>query len=113
MNLVKKHQAGSGDMKGGIFTKEAPLHVSTVAVIDPSDDKPCKTKWVFVDSGEKERQSKRSGSIVPRNDLILRARTTEIAEGPLDTSAEMVQKETFSMSELVPKLNWNLPKSKD
>ena len=133
VNLVKKHQAGSGELKGlssffslffflcsltwllsgGIFTKEAPLPVSAVALIDPTDDKPCKTHFVYVEGGSKERQSKRTGVVVPRNDLVLKQRSSEVTEGPLDTSPEVAQHESFSASELVPKLNFNVAKRKD
>ncbi len=73
VNLVRKHQAGQGETKGGIYDKEAPLPVSVVSLIDPKDDKPCRTKWVFMEDGSKVRQSKRSGLVIPKNDLVLRA----------------------------------------
>jgi hypothetical protein len=76
-----------------------------------ADDRPCKTRWVFLEGGEKARQSKRTGAIIEKNKLVLLARTTLINEGPLDTSPETIQKETFSPSEMVPQLNFNLPKT--
>jgi large subunit ribosomal protein L24 len=113
VNLVKKHQAGSGEMQGGIFTKEAPLAVSTVSLIDPSDNRPCKTRWVFLENGEKERQSKRTSLLIPKNELVLKSRVRPISEGPLDTSPEETTKITFSPDEIIPKLNFNLAKKKD
>lgn len=110
VNLIKKHQAGSGSMKGGVYTREAPLPVSTVALVDPSDDRPCKVRWVFVAGGAKERQSRRSGVVVPRNDLVLKSRTRQVSEGPLDTAPEEVTRGSFSPLELVPQLNWNRPR---
>ncbi len=107
VNLVKKHQAGSGELKGGVYLMEAPIAVSAVSLIDPQDDRPCKTKWVFLEDGAKERQSKRTGVIVPRNTLVLHARTAPISEGPLDTLPEVATKATFVLSELIPKLNFN------
>jgi len=92
VNLVKKHQAGSGEIKGGVFTREAPVSgsrfllffsvfsyrpvptVSAVSLIDPGDNKPCKTRWVYLEGGEKERQSKRSNLVIPKNDLVLKTR---------------------------------------
>jgi ribosomal protein L24 len=111
VNLVKKHQAGSGDMKGGVYLMEAPIAVSSVSLIDPQDDRPCKTKWVFLEGGVKERQSKRTGVIVPRNKLVLETRKTPVAEGPLDTQPDVVTRATFSLSELIPKLNFNLKRA--
>lgn len=35
VNLVKKHVKSTQDFKGGIFTKEAPIHYSKVQLIDP------------------------------------------------------------------------------
>ena len=37
VNLVKKHVKPQGEQPGGIVDVEAPLHMSNVAVIDPSD----------------------------------------------------------------------------
>ncbi len=110
VNLVKKHQAGQAGQKGGTFTKEAPVQVSQVSLLDPKDDKPCRTKWVFLEDGSKVRQSKRSGLVIPKNDLVLKAKKpdkTAGVAGVLDTPPEIVTQITFSMTELVPKLNWN------
>ena len=44
VNYVKKHvrqgQGTSGNTEGGIETHEAPIHVSNVALVDPSTKKP-------------------------------------------------------------------------
>jgi large subunit ribosomal protein L24 len=44
VNLVKKHnkvgQTDRGGRTGGIETKEAPIHISNVALVDPSTKKP-------------------------------------------------------------------------
>jgi large subunit ribosomal protein L24 len=37
LNLVKKHLKSTEKQKGGVVTKEAPIHVSNVALIDPTD----------------------------------------------------------------------------
>ena len=46
VNMVTKHvKAGQGDRgerTGGIQTKEAPIHVSNVALVDPNTKKPTK-----------------------------------------------------------------------
>eukprot|EP00301_Raphidiophrys_heterophryoidea_P002530 c11180_g1_i3.p1 GENE.c11180_g1_i3~~c11180_g1_i3.p1 ORF type:complete len:116 (+),score=29.21 c11180_g1_i3:51-350(+) len=36
-NLVKKHVQGTRDQPGGIATKESKIHVSNVALVDPSN----------------------------------------------------------------------------
>ena len=44
VNYVKKHvrqgQSARGTQEGGIETHEAPIHVSNVALVDPSTKKP-------------------------------------------------------------------------
>lgn len=45
VNIVKKHQRPSQmNEKGGIVEMEAPIHVSNVALIDPSTNKPTRVK---------------------------------------------------------------------
>ncbi|MBL8709440.1 MAG: 50S ribosomal protein L24 [Rhodospirillaceae bacterium] len=40
INMVKRHQKQSMQVPGGIIEKEAPIHVSNVAHIDPKTQKP-------------------------------------------------------------------------
>ncbi|GJM88063.1 hypothetical protein PR202_ga04085 [Eleusine coracana subsp. coracana] len=44
-NLVKKHIKQGEGHTGGIFSIEAPLHVSNVQVVDPVTGKPCKVGY--------------------------------------------------------------------
>ena len=48
VNRVTRHtKAGEsvrGSRTGGLVVQEAPVHVSNVAVVDPSDKKPTRTK---------------------------------------------------------------------
>lgn len=61
INLVKRHERASRtNPNGGIVTKEAALHVSNVALIDPKDGKPTRAGYKSVD-GKKVRVAKRSG----------------------------------------------------
>jgi large subunit ribosomal protein L24 len=66
VNMRKRHQAPSQkNPEGGIVTFEAPLHVSNVMLVDPSNDEPTRFR-VRVDSdGTKERISVRSGNPIP------------------------------------------------
>ena len=42
---VTRHtKAGMGGQAGGLVVSEAPIHVSNVAVVDPSDKKPTRIK---------------------------------------------------------------------
>ena len=40
VNMVKRHQRQTRPQEGGIIAKEAPIHLSNVALADPKDGKP-------------------------------------------------------------------------
>jgi large subunit ribosomal protein L24 len=64
VNMVKRHQRQSASQEGGIISKEAPVHLSNVALADPKDGKPTKVGFKFVGTGDdrkKVRVAKRSG----------------------------------------------------
>jgi large subunit ribosomal protein L24 len=64
VNLVKRHQKQSPTQDGGIISKEAPVHVSNLAIADPKDGKPSRIGFKFVGEGrdrKKIRFAKRSG----------------------------------------------------
>ena len=64
VNLVKRHQKQTGAQEGGIISKEAPVHLSNLAIADPKDNKPTRIGFKFVgegDSRRKVRVAKRSG----------------------------------------------------
>jgi large subunit ribosomal protein L24 len=64
INVVKRHQKQSAAQEGGIISKEAPIHVSNIALADPKDKKPTRIGFKFVGSGEerkKVRIARRSG----------------------------------------------------
>ena len=60
VNVVKRHQRQTATQEGGIISKEAPVHLSNVALADPRDGKP--TRVGFKTLGDKKvRFAKRSG----------------------------------------------------
>jgi large subunit ribosomal protein L24 len=64
VNIVKRHQRQSATQEGGIISKEAPIHLSNVALTDPKDGKPTRVGFKIVGKGEerkKLRVAKRSG----------------------------------------------------
>ncbi|XP_030494404.1 uncharacterized protein LOC115710196 isoform X2 [Cannabis sativa] len=98
-NLVKKHIKQGQGHEGGIFTVEAPLHVSNVQVLDPVTGKPCKIGTKYLEDGTKVRVSRgigSSGSIIPRPE-ILKIRTTPrpTVAGPKDTPIDVVLEKTY------------------
>lgn len=64
VNLVKKHQKPGVAGPGGIVQKEAAIHVSNVALVDPKLGKPTRVGYNFLKDGSKVRIAKRSGEAV-------------------------------------------------
>ena len=64
LNLVKRHQKQTANQDGGIVTKEAPVHLSNLAIKDPKDGKPTRVGFKFLDDGRKVRFAKRSGDLI-------------------------------------------------
>jgi large subunit ribosomal protein L24 len=64
VNLVKRHQKQSAQQEGGIISKEAAVHLSNLALVDPKDGKPTRIGFKFVGEGHNRRKvrvAKRSG----------------------------------------------------
>jgi large subunit ribosomal protein L24 len=66
VNVVKRHTRPSAASGGGIIEKEAPVHVSNVALLDPKDDKPTRIGFKTLEDGRKVRFAKRSGEVIDR-----------------------------------------------
>jgi len=66
VNVVKRHQRPSAGHPGGIVDKEAPIHISNVAHVDPDSGKPTRVGYKILDDGRKVRFAKRSGEIIDR-----------------------------------------------
>ena len=52
VNVIKRHTKPSQTSAGGIVTREAPIHVSNVAIADPKDGKPTRVggvRWTVKD----------------------------------------------------------------
>jgi len=64
VNLVKRHQRQTANQEGGIISKEAPVHLSNLAVADPKDGKPTRVGFKILDDGRKVRFAKRSGDLI-------------------------------------------------
>jgi large subunit ribosomal protein L24 len=64
VNLVKRHQRQTMNQEGGIIQKEAPLHLSYLALADPKDGKPTRVGFKVLDDGRKVRVAKRSGDLI-------------------------------------------------
>ncbi len=64
VNIVRKHQKQTANQEGGIVSKEAPIHLSNVAVADPKDGKPTRVGFKILEDGRKVRFAKRSGDLI-------------------------------------------------
>ena len=64
VNMVKRHQRQSMNQEGGIISKEAPIHLSNLAVADPKDGKASRVGFKILDDGRKVRVAKRSGELI-------------------------------------------------
>jgi len=64
VNLVKRHQKQSASQEAGIVSKEAPVHLSNIALLDPKDGKPTRVGFKVLEDGRKVRVAKRSGDLI-------------------------------------------------
>jgi large subunit ribosomal protein L24 len=64
VNMMKRHTAPRPGEPGGIVEREAAIHVSNVAHVDPKTQKPTRVGYRFLDDGRKVRFAKRSGEIL-------------------------------------------------
>lgn len=62
VNMVKRHQKQSAGQEGGIISKEAPIHLSNIAIADPQSGKPTRVGFKIEADGRKVRIAKRSGA---------------------------------------------------
>lgn len=61
VNMVKKHQRPTGDVKtqAGIIEREAPLHLSDVALVCPHCQKATRVGYQVLEDGSKVRVCKK------------------------------------------------------
>ena len=64
VNIVKRHTRQTASSEGGIISKEAPLHLSNLAVADPKDGQPTRVGFKVLEDGRKVRFAKRSGDVI-------------------------------------------------
>ncbi|QCI68676.1 50S ribosomal protein L24 [Phreatobacter stygius] len=64
VNIVKRHQRQTQNQEGGIISKEAPIHLSNLAIADPKDNKPTRVGFKVLADGKKVRVAKKSGETI-------------------------------------------------
>ncbi len=66
VNMIKRHTKQRPGETGGIVDKEAPIHVSNVAHVDPKDGKATRVGFKVLEGNRKVRFAKRSGEVIDR-----------------------------------------------
>jgi large subunit ribosomal protein L24 len=64
INMIVRHQRQTQAQEGGLIRKEAPIHLSNIALADPKDGKPTRVGFKFEKDGKKVRFAKRSGETI-------------------------------------------------
>lgn len=65
LNMVTRHnKPTASNPNGGIVKKEAPIHVSNIALVDPKTGKPTKVGRKEDKNGKLVRYAKKSGEVV-------------------------------------------------
>ena len=68
VNMIKRHTKPGRTEQGGIIEREAAIHVSNVALLDPksTENKPTKIGFKFLEDGRKVRFARGSGETIDR-----------------------------------------------
>ena len=64
VNVVTRHQRQTAAQQGGLVRKEAPIHLSNLALADPTTGKPTRVGFKTLDDGRKVRFAKASGETI-------------------------------------------------
>ena len=64
VNMIKRHMRPSPANPGGIIEREATLHISNVALIDPKSQEATRVGYRVLDDGRKVRFARRSGEMI-------------------------------------------------
>jgi large subunit ribosomal protein L24 len=61
VNIRTRHARPSQQNQEGLYTFEAPIHISNVMLVDSDSGEPTRVGHRFTESGEKVRVARRSG----------------------------------------------------
>jgi large subunit ribosomal protein L24 len=64
VNMMKRHTRPRPGEPGGIVEREAAIHVSNIAHVDPKSQKPTRVGFKILADGRKVRFAKRSGEVL-------------------------------------------------
>ena len=63
LNLIRRHTKQTAAQEAGIFTRESPIHLSNLALVD-SKGKPTRVGFKIQDDGKKVRVAKTTGDVI-------------------------------------------------
>ena len=63
INLVRRHTKQTASQDAGIFTREAAIHLSNIALVD-AKGKPTRVGFKIQDDGKKVRVAKTTGDVI-------------------------------------------------
>jgi large subunit ribosomal protein L24 len=64
INMATRHQRQTAAQEGGLIRKELPIHLSNLALADPSTGKATRVGFKTLADGRKVRFAKRSGETI-------------------------------------------------
>ena len=64
VNMVKRHQRQTQTQAAGITSKEATIHLSNVAHVDPKSGNATRIGFKTLNDGRKVRFAKKSGEVI-------------------------------------------------
>ena len=64
VNMVKRHRRQTQREQGGIISKEAPIHLSNLAHVDPKSGGATRIGFKVLGDGRKVRFAKKSGEVI-------------------------------------------------
>ena len=64
VNVVKRHQRQTQTQQAGIVSKEAPVHLSNIAHVDPKSGKATRIGFKTLGDGRRVRFAKKSGEVI-------------------------------------------------
>ena len=64
VNMAKRHTKQRPGNPGGIVEKEASLHISNLALVDPKTNAPTRVGFRILDDGRKVRVARKSGEMI-------------------------------------------------
>ena len=64
VNMVKRHQRQTQTQQAGIVSKEAPVHLSNIAHVDPKTGKATRIGLKTLGDGRRVRFAKKSGEVI-------------------------------------------------